>query len=311
MNFGDYDVVILGGGIAGATAAWTLAEHDLRIIVIEPTGTLGREIVREREMFVDLPSIAERSDFAAALLSGLVQRRGWFDGAVDTNCAAAVFDDLLARRGTEVIFHVWPTRIVQGSAAVSAVEVAGQFGYGVISTQSAVDASRHGRISRGYLPEAPCVPSRSSIVVLFSGVEQSLTADSTKISVLDFGVVELSWRPTFWPGEYRVTLALDRRLPPRDVPLLVSAAIRPIQDAVPALAAGALSYVAEDAIESPRYRMSATAPVIAGLYPAGPWMDTINAHGEVERIPRLISLGEHTARAVLERSIDVHTMGRR
>lgn len=310
MNFGNYDVVILGGGITGTAAAWTLAEHDLRIILVEPTGILGREIVREREMFVDLPSIAERSDFAGALLAGLRQRQGWFDGAVDTNCASLVFDDLLARRGVEVMFHVWPTRVDHVNAAVSAVEVAGQSGYGLIGTHSAVDASRHGRISREFLPEAPCGPPRSSIALLFSGVEPSLSASSTQVSAPDFGVIDVSWKPTFWPGEYRVTLSLGRRLTPRDVPLLVTAAIRPLQDAVPALAGGALSYVAEDAIVSPRRRLSATALSIAGLHPSGPWIDAVDAHDEEKRIPQLISLGEHTARAVLEQPMDALTTGR-
>jgi hypothetical protein len=254
-HWGTYDVIVVGGGITGVAAAWTLRSKGIKVALIEQTGTLGREIVRGRSMFVDLPSYLEHSPSVASFYARLSTRQGWFNGILDTNCAAIAFDDILHECGVDVFFHTWPSKLQLVGTKVQGIEVASKSGYGYLEATYIVDASVSAKLSRPLFNEVPGDEPLAAIHLLYNGIEGDCP-ENTTVTLADFGDVRLAFRPTFWPGEWRVTLYAERHLARQDCPLLIEAALEPLHAHAPALVNGVLAYVSEDNWEVPSFRLA-------------------------------------------------------
>jgi HEAT repeat protein len=270
-----FDAVVAGGGLAGAAAALNLAAAGMRVAIVEPTGALGREIARGRNLFADLPVHADRSPSIRAFLDALRERGGWFDGAMDPIAAAIAWDDLMERRGVRVLFDVHPAGVMVDGRRVAGLTVVTKTGYGWIRAPRVVDATVYGKPSapwfRRWEPDADA-PRRTVLHLMFNSVAGDGTAEDITLAAdaiadtgtgagagMDLGELRVRCRPTYWEGERRVTLACDRLVPRsawiRNLPSLIPA----LQRHIPALKTGIFACAAEEVWRTPEFRTAAAA----------------------------------------------------
>ncbi|TBL75678.1 FAD-dependent oxidoreductase [Paenibacillus thalictri] len=329
---GTYDVIVVGGGAAGVAAAKTAAEGGASVVLIEPTGSLGREIVRARNLFVDLSRFPD-VPAAVSLLAHLEKRKGWFDGKLDTNCAAAAFDDMLDEAHADVLFQVWASGIALEGGKIRGLEVASKSGYGFIRAPHVIDASMYGKISRSVFKAVENTSGRSMIRLLYNNVPEMSRREFSYIHD-EYGSVNVTCEPTFWPGEWRVSLEIARLLRRDEWSGLVDASLSILRNHAPELADGVLTYIADDVWSTPECTLAAegedngcaavlldrnpddphgtpvelgrgmlTNPKLAdGLVLSGSWIEGFPAAIEQEQLAiiNLFKLGETSGKLTLE-----------
>lgn len=270
---GEFDVVIVGGGIAGLAAARTTAIRGLKTAVIESSGALGREIGRARSMFVDLERHSHGSATLAAWMNGLRDKKGWFpDGGADTCCSEVVFDDLLEEAGVDVWFQVLPAHLLTVDGAVNGIRIASKNGYTLLRTSLVIDASAEGKIARAWYEERPAQAQGGAIHVLYNHVDRAVSCpEELTLQLPQFGEVTVRCRPTFWPGEWRVSFYTTSALSRHEYALLVKSALAPLHQQIAGLGEAVLSHVAGDAWTAPDFSLQANgaSPAIAATWTDG------------------------------------------
>lgn len=272
----EYDVVVAGGGLAGVAAALQATDAGLRVLVVEPTGTLGREMVRGRVMFADLVALGLRSRAAGLILDGLRDGSGWFDGVLDPTYAALVLDKILGAAGVDVLFHVWPVAALHHDGGIDGIRVASQSGYLTVEAPYVVDTSRRARIAGQLVEKVVLTEQRLSQRFLFTADEAPWPAGSHL--AYDLGVrgdarLSAEVRPTYQPGEWRISI--DYTLPgtsARPGPLHAD----DLGDLVHHLNPQAplrLIHTAEEPVEIPAFRLPAGRSPVSGLAWAGLWSE--------------------------------------
>jgi hypothetical protein len=329
---GTYDLVVVGGGVAGVAAAKAASAGGLSTAIIEPTGSLGREIVRARNLFVNLSNYSD-SPTCISLQAYLEERKGWFEGQFDTNCAAAAFDDVMEQAGVDVWFQVWASRLLIHDGKIQGIEVATKSGYAIVQANQVIDASTHGKISQPLFKRSANADDSSVIHLLFNNVP-GVCPQRFNVSVPEYGEIKVACRPTFWTGEWRVSLEVGRLLRRDEGSSLVNAALAALHEQAPELAAGVLTYIADDIWGPPglvltagskddrmiaellnpdnsgggsiqlRRGVLANPEIVDGLVLSGPWVEgfPMKLDQEEQTIINLIKLGEAAGQMVLEAS---------
>ncbi|WP_158299384.1 FAD-dependent oxidoreductase [Paenibacillus antri] len=260
-----YDAVVFGGGIGGTAAAYVLAREGLRVLLCETTGTLGREIVRGRNQFADLPRYSEASSAVREFFRYLTLRGGWFDGEMDPAAAAVAFDSMMEQVGADVLFQVWPSKVCAEDGRITGAVLATKTGYRSIRTTKVVDATGHGKLARSRFEGIPNPDARTVLHVLFNGsegdceTERSWTADG-------LGVIRASCRATYWPGERRISLCVDKFVSRSEWMLRLPSVVPELKRLFPSLSGSAFTYVGDDVWQTPclRYRTGSVDARAAG-----------------------------------------------
>src|SRR5687767_8592507 len=163
--FGEFDVVVLGGGPAGIAAATAAAKHQARTLLVERYGFLGgmgtaagvtnfcglhanvhgdiRQVVHG--VAADL---LERIDN----LGGLNAPHALFGKTVaqayDTAAYKIAADDLLLSAGVNLLFHAWAAGVVMdGPRKIKALLVETKSGRRAVVGRAFVDASGDGDLA--------------------------------------------------------------------------------------------------------------------------------------------------------------------
>ncbi|WP_159882386.1 FAD-dependent oxidoreductase [Paenibacillus puerhi] len=244
-HWGHYDAVVIGGGISGVAAARVLAGQGRRVLLIEPTGVLGREIVRACNSFVRLDQYAKYSKAVQEFYECLQERQGWFNGQVDPAVAGVAFDDMMERHGVEVLFHIWPSRLLRENNRVIGLEVIYGSGRAMLDTNCVIDASAHGKIAAATFEPAPSGRALSMARFIYNGV-QGECPDETALSLPVAGEVKVTCRPAYWKGEWRVTLEAARERNRAEWLVVMDEALNSLCERVPALQTGVLAHLADD-----------------------------------------------------------------
>ena len=116
MSAPDYDAVIVGGGIAGLTAAWELTRAGLRPLVVEARGYAGGLIASAPIGGADMDLGAEGFVMRGAAVTGMVDELG-LDVVGPSGGGPRLFLPPLDRRPDTSGFLPKPCSSEQGPAA--------------------------------------------------------------------------------------------------------------------------------------------------------------------------------------------------
>ena len=163
--FGEYDVVVLGGGPAGIAAAASAAKHGARTLLVERYGFLGgmgtaAGVTNFCGLHANVHGTIRRVVHGVA--SDLLARMAALDGlnephlifgkicaqAYDTAAFKCAADALLLAAGAELLFHAFAVGVVRADGgAVEALLVETKSGRRAIRARAFIDCSGDGDLA--------------------------------------------------------------------------------------------------------------------------------------------------------------------
>ncbi|VTU33291.1 putative FAD-binding dehydrogenase [Variovorax sp. SRS16] len=158
--FGEFDVVVVGGGPAGIAAGVSAARHGARTLLIERYGFLGGMGTaggvtnfaglygkREGEMTQLVHGVADDLLARIEAMGGLNKPQDGMQGRIrvrsyDTSVYKCAADQLLLDAGVQLLFHAWAANVLMdGPQRIAALVVETKSGRQAIRANAFIDAS--------------------------------------------------------------------------------------------------------------------------------------------------------------------------
>jgi len=152
--FGHYDVVVVGAGVTGVTAAISAGREGARTLLVEGTGFIGGNVTAGRltkptgdvdsGLFWEMMSRA--ADLGGADIS--LQDAGWgeYRGIFDPEVMLRIMLQMLEEASVEILLHAQVMDAI-GSNQVKGIEVLVKSGRKIILADALIDASGDGDVA--------------------------------------------------------------------------------------------------------------------------------------------------------------------
>lgn len=141
-----YDLIVVGGGIAGVSAAVSAARQGLSVLIVEKFGCLGGALCNS----LVFPFMQHRTLKSGKLLSdgifGEIKKRHADYGESSWETFKFVFDDMVTEAGVDVLFHATVFEAKEIGRTVTAVSIATKAGIIECEAGSFLDASGDGEL---------------------------------------------------------------------------------------------------------------------------------------------------------------------
>ena len=157
--FGEFDVVVVGGGPAGIAASWSAAKHGAKVLLVERYGFLGGMGtaggvtnfaglygVRQGEMKQVVHGVVDEIFDRLLAMDGLNDPQDGMQGRIrvrsyDMSAYKCVADQMMVDAGVEVLFHAWAAQVSMQDSRIKALFVETKSGRQAVLAKSFIDCS--------------------------------------------------------------------------------------------------------------------------------------------------------------------------
>ncbi|OUS70797.1 hypothetical protein B1748_27815 [Paenibacillus sp. MY03] len=143
--YGEYDVIVSGGGLIGLVCATAMARTGQRVALVERRNALGWEIGRARRMFVERDQEHAASPYVREFLNHMDDRPGQKKG-FHAPFAELIFDRWAMEAKVDVLFHSWAARIAEESGQVVGLYIGTREGYRLLKAPLVIETDEPGRL---------------------------------------------------------------------------------------------------------------------------------------------------------------------
>lgn len=215
----DYDVAVLGGGLAGFAAARACARAGLETLIVERRPVLGWESTWAFQLDLE----GSTSETAAAIAKAAEEAGGFRDGRLDAPILEMVLDREAQARGLSVLYYSQPVGAATDGERIGGVVVAGKSGEMVLRAMAFVDATENALLWRLLGAEVKPAECPGRFTVFLNGSDE--LNQPRELGALGDAENVIA-KPSLWPGEVAVEFGIptpDVRVARRAIPGVLKA----------------------------------------------------------------------------------------